>query len=193
MVSNRFSETSSMASQLSPSREFSIMSAASVTTSCPRAWQAFSKICIFFLSMRYVGCFNDLKSGMSFNSAVSMPRNCREDGEDHFFHTIAIRHTQHVRLKGPELKGPEPRWSDIIMTMKEKQTKGQQANTFCAHSKTLETLRGFHTPRCAGTCDEACVQKKINSDHSFRRVNVSSLATETFTKLTSEDKKIRSK
>ena len=65
-----------MASQLSPSREFSIMSAASVTTSCPRAWQAFSKICIFFLSMRYVGCFNDLKSGMTFDSAVSMPRNC---------------------------------------------------------------------------------------------------------------------
>ena len=78
MVSNRSSETSSMASQLSPSREFSIMSAASVTTSCPRAWQAFSKIYIFFLSMRYVGCFNDLKSGMSFNSAVSMPRNCVE-------------------------------------------------------------------------------------------------------------------
>ena len=40
------------------------------------------------------------------------------------FHTIAIRHTQHVRLKGPE-----PRWSDIIMTMKKK----QQSNTFCAH------------------------------------------------------------
>ena len=64
-----------MAGQLSPSREFSIMSAASVTTSSPRAWQAFSKICIFFLSMRYVGCFNDPKSGMSFDSAVSMPRN----------------------------------------------------------------------------------------------------------------------
>ena len=67
-----------MASQLSPSRVFSIMSAASVTTSCPRAWQAFSEICIFFLSMRYVGCCNDLKSGTSFNSAVSMPRNCVE-------------------------------------------------------------------------------------------------------------------
>ena len=40
------------------------------------------------------------------------------DSEDHFFHTIAIRHTQHVRLKGPE-----PRWSDIIMTMKEKQQR----------------------------------------------------------------------
>ena len=46
-----------------------------MTTSCPWVWQAFSKIFIFFLSMRYVGCFNDPKSGMSFNSAVSMPRN----------------------------------------------------------------------------------------------------------------------
>ena len=73
MVSNRSSERSSMAKQLSPSRGFSIMS-------CPRAWQAFSKICIFFLSMRYVGFFNGLKSGMSFDSAVSMPRNCRDDG-----------------------------------------------------------------------------------------------------------------
>ena len=45
-------------------------------------------------------------------------RDCvnREDGEDHNFYFIAIRHTQHVRLKGPE-----PRWIDIIMTMKEKQ------------------------------------------------------------------------
>ena len=164
------------------------MSAASVTTSCPRAWQAFLKICIFFLSMRYVGCFNDLKSGMSFDSAVSMPRNCvvttacegkgipsappenslnssssstdisqawqspslverfqaqlncaplpmslhNKDANKNAasvkqpktkptqmeriekmvkttFHTIAIRHTQHVRLKGPE-----PRWSDIM-------------------------------------------------------------------------------
>ena len=34
------------------------------------------------------------------------------------FHTIAIRHTQHVRLKGPDT-----RWSDIIMTMKEKQQR----------------------------------------------------------------------
>ena len=45
----------------------------------------------------------------------------------------AIRHTQHVR------PGPEPRWSDIIMT-KGKTTKLQQANT-CADSKNL---RGFH-------------------------------------------------
>ena len=71
-------------------------------------------------------------------ASVKQPKNQtntdgedREDGEDHF-HTIAIRHTQHVRLKGPE-----PRWSDIIMTVKEKQRR-QQANTFCAHSKTLE-------------------------------------------------------
>ena len=34
------------------------------------------------------------------------------------FYTIAIKHTQHVRLQGPE-----PRWSDIIMTMKEKQQR----------------------------------------------------------------------
>ena len=34
------------------------------------------------------------------------------------FHTIAIRQTQHVRLKGPE-----PRWSDIIVMMKEKQQR----------------------------------------------------------------------
>ena len=49
------------------------------------------------------------------------------------FYTIAMRHTQHVRLKDPE-----PRWSDIIMTMEGKTTKGQQANTFCAHSKLLK-------------------------------------------------------
>ena len=30
------------------------------------------------------------------------------------------------------------------MTMKEKTKRRQQANTFCAYSKTLETLRGFH-------------------------------------------------
>ena len=200
MVSNRSSETSSMASQLSPSSEFSIMSAASVTTSYPRARQAFSKI-------------NDLKSGMSFDSAVSMPRNCvvttacegkgipsappenslnssssstdisqawqspslverfqaqlncaplpmslhNKDANKNAasvkqpktrptqrlslekmvkttFSYHCHRHTQHVRLQGPE-----PRWSDIIMTMKKKETASKHV---LRTLQTLETLRG---------------------------------------------------
>ena len=82
----------------------------------------------------------------------------REDGEDHNFYFIAIRHTQHVRLKGPE-----PRWSDIIMTMKEKQNSETASKHVPRTLQTLETLRGFHTPLCAGTGDWACVQTKLRS------------------------------
>ena len=46
------------------------------------------------------------------------------------------------------------------MTMKEKKNKGTASKHVLCTFQTLETLKGFHTPRCAGTCDEACVKKK---------------------------------
>ena len=65
----------------------------------------------------------------------------REDGEDLFSNTTAIRHTQHVRLKGPE-----PRWSDTIMTMKEKQ-KRDSKQTRSAHIPKLLKHKGVSTKK----------------------------------------------